>query len=96
MLLFALGHLLKLSDGAFAVRSADYPDCEGRNQQMWPARQQFRLALGERVRKMIDDGRLPILYESLDEVKDIFPAHCNSPLWHRTAFPTRLIGDVSS
>src|SRR5579864_7413520 len=86
MLLFALAHLLKLSDGAFAVRSADYPDCEGRNPEMWPARQQFRLALSERVQTMIDDGSLPNLYESLAEVKPIFPAHCN----RRLLAPDRL------
>jgi hypothetical protein len=73
---FSIGHVVRLRDGSFAVRSAEYPACEGRDLQMWPAREQFREALTERAREAIAKGDLPPLYQSLDEARASLPGHC--------------------
>ena len=46
---FAIAHVLRLRDGLYAVRSAEFPGCEGRDLELWPAREQFRQALSEHV-----------------------------------------------
>jgi hypothetical protein len=53
---FSIAHVLRLRDGTYAVRSADYPECEGRDVQVWPAREKFRVALSEQVAGMIEQG----------------------------------------
>ena len=75
MLCIAFAHLLHLADGTFAVRSSEYPEVEGRDSDRWSAREQFRHALGECVRRMIDQGRLPVLFDSVDEIKQSFPTY---------------------
>jgi hypothetical protein len=61
----------------YAVRSTDYPECEGRDVQVWPAREKFRTALSQRLSGMIEQGELPPgLYPSLEEVQSKFSAHC--------------------
>jgi hypothetical protein len=62
---FSIAHMLRLRDGMYAVRSAEYPSCEGHDLQAWAAREQFRHALTEQVRQMIQDGEVPRLYLSL-------------------------------
>jgi hypothetical protein len=76
MMLFAVAHLLRLSDGTYAVRSTDYPECEGRDKQIWPARERFRRALNERVEEMLERGERPALYWSAEEIQPFFEAHC--------------------
>ena len=73
---FSIGHVVRLRDGTFAVRSAEYPSCEGRDLQMWSAREQFRAALTARARQSIAEGELPPLYLSLEEARSDLPAHC--------------------
>ena len=80
MLLYALANQIRLRDGTFAVRSADYPECEGRSPQGWAAREEFRLSLGDRVPQMIEEGNVPILYRSLDEIAPIFKSHCRKQM----------------
>ena len=80
MLWYALANQIRLRDGTYAVRSADYPECEGRSPQGWAAREEFRRALGDRVRQMIEEGDVPILYRSLDEVAPIFKFHCRKQI----------------
>ena len=46
---FSIAHIVRLRDGTYAVLSADYPQCEGRDIQAWPAREKFRSALSEQV-----------------------------------------------
>ena len=67
MLWYALANQIRLRDGTYAVRSVDYPECEGRSPQGWAAREEFRRALRDRVRQMIEKGEVPILYRLLDE-----------------------------
>ena len=74
MVFLALAYVIRLRDGTYAVRSSDYPDCEGRSSQGWPAREQFRRVLADRVRQMIDQGEIPV--QSLDQVAPIFQSHC--------------------
>jgi hypothetical protein len=80
MVFLALAYVIHLRDGTYAVRSLDYPGCEGRSSQGWPAREQFRHILSGRVRQMIDLGEIPMLYESLDQVAPIFQSHCRKQI----------------
>jgi len=73
---FSIAHILRTRDGMFAVRSADYPACEGSDAEMWPAREQFRHAVSERVRDMIQQGELPPLCLSLEEAESLLGEHC--------------------
>ena len=75
MLCFAFANLLQLADESFAVRSLDYPEVEGRGRDGWSARERFRQALGEYVHAEIDQGRLPILFDSVDDIKHRFPEY---------------------
>jgi hypothetical protein len=77
---FSIAHVLRLRDGKYAVRSAEYPSCEGCDAQMWPAREQFRQALSEHVRQMIQDGEMPSLYLSLEEAESTFSEHCKTQI----------------
>ncbi|HEY6255372.1 MAG TPA: hypothetical protein VIY51_06215 [Xanthobacteraceae bacterium] len=78
---FSIAHILRLRDGMYAVRSAEYPGCEGRDFQMWPAREKFRAALSEQVREIIDQGELPpSLYPSLEEAESRFGAQCKTQI----------------
>jgi hypothetical protein len=76
MMLFAVAHLLRLCDGSWAVRSTDYPGCEGRDQQIWPARERFRRALDQCVAEMLERGGRPRLYSPAEEIEPFFAAHC--------------------
>jgi hypothetical protein len=87
MLLYVLANQIRLRDGTYAVRSADYLECEGRSPQVWAAREEFRRALGDRVRQMIEQGDVPILYRSLDEVAPIFKSHCRKQIPARDRLP---------
>jgi hypothetical protein len=74
---FSIGHVLRLRDGTYAVRSAAYPSCEGYDPQIWEAREQFRQALSEHVRQIIQQGEVPsALYLSLEEAESSFSEHC--------------------
>jgi hypothetical protein len=73
---FSIAHVLRLRNGMFAVRSAEYPSCEGHDLQVWPAREQYRQALSEHVRQMIQEGELPSLYLSLEEAQEVMSEHC--------------------
>jgi|HubBroStandDraft_6_1064221.scaffolds.fasta_scaffold1387078_1 hypothetical protein len=73
---YSIGHVLRLRDGMYAVRSADYPSCEGCDAQLWTAREQFRQALSEHVRQMIQQGEMPALYLSLEEAEATIGEHC--------------------
>jgi hypothetical protein len=73
---FSIAHVLRLRDGMYAVRSAEYPSCEGLDAEIWPAREQFRQALSEHVCHMIRHGEVPSLYLSLEEAEAIFGEHC--------------------
>src|SRR6516164_8887134 len=65
---FSIAHIVRLRDGTYAVLSADYPGCEGRDIQAWPARERFRAALSEQVHAMIGEGELPPgLYLSVED-----------------------------
>jgi hypothetical protein len=78
---FSIAHVLRLRDGMYAVRSADYPQCEGRDVQVWPAREKFRTALSEQVTGMIEQGELPpALYPTLDEAQSKLGVHCRMQL----------------
>jgi hypothetical protein len=80
MAYFSIAHVLRTRDGMFAVRSADYPSCEGRDFQMWPAREQFRQALCEHIRQMIQQGEMPSLYLSLEEAESSLREHCKTQI----------------
>jgi hypothetical protein len=73
---FSIAHIVRLRDGTFAVRSAAYPSCEGHDLQAWAAREQFRQALSEHVRQMIQEGEVPPLYLSLEEAEEDLREHC--------------------
>jgi len=77
---FSIAHVLRLRDGMFAVRSAEYPSCEGHDAQMWAAREQYRRALSEHVRQMIQEGEVPPLYLSLEEAESIFREQCKTQI----------------
>src|SRR5258708_29244266 len=77
---FSIAHILRTRDGMFAVRSAEYPSCEGRDVEMWPAREQFRQALSERVRDMIQQGEVPSLCLSLEEAEALLGEHCKTQI----------------
>jgi hypothetical protein len=77
---FSIAHVLRLRDGMYAVRSTEYPSCEGCDAEMWPARQQFRHALSEHMRQMIQQGEVPSLCLSLEEVQSIFSEHCKTQI----------------
>jgi hypothetical protein len=80
MLCFAFGQLIHLADGTFAVRSLDYPEVEGRGNDGWSAREQFRHALGECVQRVIDQGQLPILLDSVNDISRSFPKYSKNYL----------------
>jgi hypothetical protein len=73
---FSIGYVLRLRDGMYAVRSAQFPSCEGCDVQVWPAREKFRQALSEHVRKMIKQGEMPSLYPSLEEAESGLSKRC--------------------
>jgi hypothetical protein len=73
---FSIAHVLRLRDGTYAVRSLDYPACEGHDMDAWAAREEFRAALSEQVRQMIQDGEVPPLYLSLEEAGEDLRLHC--------------------
>jgi hypothetical protein len=73
---FSIAHIVRLRDGMFAVRSPEYPACEGHDLRAWVAREQFREALSEQVRQMIHDGEVPPLCLSLEEAEEDLSAHC--------------------
>jgi hypothetical protein len=73
---FSIAHIVRLRDGTFAVRSAQYPSCEGHDLQAWAAREQYRQALSEHVRQMIQEGEVPPLYLSLEEAEEDLSEHC--------------------
>jgi hypothetical protein len=76
MAYFAIGHALQRRDGLYAVRSTEFPACEGRDVALWTAREQFRQALSEHVCHLIQQGELPSLYVSLEEAEAILIEHC--------------------
>jgi hypothetical protein len=73
---FSIAHVVRLRDGTFAVRSPDYPACEGHDMDAWAARDQFRACLSQQVRQMIQDGEVPPLCLSLEEAQEDLPLHC--------------------
>jgi hypothetical protein len=77
---FSIAHVLRLQSGMFAVRSAEYPSCEGCDVQMWPAREQFRQALSEHVRQMIQQGEMPSLCLSLEEAESSLVQQCKTQI----------------
>jgi hypothetical protein len=77
---FAIAHVLRLRDGLYAVRSAEFPACEGHDLQVWPAREQFCRALSELVRQMIQQGEMPSLYLSLEEAEQALRAQCSTQI----------------
>jgi hypothetical protein len=77
---FSIAHVLRLRDGRLAVRSAEYPSCEGCDIEMWPAREQFRQALSEHVRRMIQQGEMPSLYLSLEEAESVLGEYCKTQI----------------
>jgi hypothetical protein len=77
---FSIAHVVRLQGGMFAVRSTEYPSCEGCDVQMWPAREQFRHALSVRVRHMILQGEMPSLCLSLEEAESTLIQHCKTQI----------------
>jgi hypothetical protein len=77
---FSIAHVLRTRGGMFAVRSAEYPSCEGCDAEMWPAREQFRQALSEHVREMIQQGEVPSLCLSLEEAQALLGEHCKTQI----------------
>ena len=73
---YSIAHVVRLRDGMLSVRSAEYPACEARDVQMWPARDQFREALTLRARAAIAKGELPPIYQTIEEARANLPAHC--------------------
>ena len=76
MAYFSIAHVLRRQDGMYAVRSAEHPACDGCGVSVWPAREQFRLALSEQVGQMIRQGEVPSLYLSLEEAQSSLSEHC--------------------
>jgi hypothetical protein len=68
-------HALQLEDGTYAVRSPEFPECEGRDGEVERAREQFGVALRQRVLQMIEAGTRPSLYR-YDELEARFAARC--------------------
>ena len=99
MLLFALAYLLRLQDGTYVVRSPDYPGCEGRGSEGWPAREQFRDALGDRVQLMVGQGEVPILYDLADNLAPVLSSlsrtQISAPDRYPSSHDTWLIVPVS-
>ena len=99
VLLFALAYTHRLQDETYVVRSLDYPACEGRNAENWPAREQFRHVLGDRVREMVEQGEVPILYDSADDLAPILSSRgmtqIAAPDRHPSSYDTWLIVPVS-
>jgi hypothetical protein len=99
VLLFALAYLLRLRDGTYVVRSPDYPECEGRSSEAWPARERFRDALGDRVQQMVRQGQVPVLYDSADNLAPTLSAlsrtQISEPDRHPSTYDTWLIVPVS-
>ncbi len=77
---YTIGHVLRLRDGTYAVRSVEYPSCEGCDAELWTAREQFRQALSEHVQQMIRNGEMPDLYLSLEEAESILSEHCKTQI----------------
>jgi hypothetical protein len=77
---FVIAHVMRLRDGLYAVRSAEYPACEGHDVQVWTAREQFRRALCEHVTYMLQEGELPLLYLSLQEAELMLPEQCRTQI----------------
>ncbi len=73
---FSIAHVLQRRDGMYAVRSTEYPACEGSDIALWTAREQFRQALCEHVAQMILVGEMPSLYSSLEEAESGLSAQC--------------------
>ena len=84
---YTIGHALRLRDGTYAVRSAEYPSCEGRDAELWPAREQFRQALTEHVREMLQNGEVPALYLSLEEAEASIGEHCRTQITEPDRLP---------
>jgi hypothetical protein len=99
VLLFAPACLLRLEDETYVVRSLDYPACEGRSAESWPAREQFRHVLGDCVRKMVEQGEVPILYDSADDLAPILSSlgrtQIAAPDRHPSSYDIWLIVPVS-
>jgi hypothetical protein len=99
VLLFALAYSHRLQDETYVVRSLDYPACEGRSAENWPAREQFRNVLGDRVREMVEQGEVPILYDSADDLAPILfsrgTTQIAAPDRHPSSYDTWLIVPVS-
>jgi hypothetical protein len=99
VLLFAPACLLRLQDETYVVRSLDYPACEGRSDESWPAREQFRHVLGDCVRKMVEQGEVPILYDSADDLAPILSSlgrtQIAAPDRHPSSYDIWLIVPVS-
>jgi hypothetical protein len=76
MAYFAIAHVMRLRDGLYAVRSAEFPGCEGRDVALWPVRAQFREALSGQVSAMIREGEMPPLFPSLEEAEAVLGQHC--------------------
>jgi hypothetical protein len=77
---YTIAHVLRLRDGTYAVRSVEYPSCEGCDAQLWTAREQFRQALSEHVQQMIQNDEMPVLYLSLEEAESIIGEHCKTQI----------------
>ncbi len=77
---FAIAHVMRLRDGLYAVRSAEFPACEGRDAALWPARAQFREALSGYVSAMIREGEMPSLFPSFEEAAAVLGEHCKVQL----------------
>lgn len=80
LFVFVLAYLVRLRDGTYAVRSPDYPGCEGRDPEPWPAREHFRRAISDRIHEMIEQSEVPVLYRSHYEIKPIFLSHCKTEI----------------
>lgn len=91
MVCFVLAYVIRLQDGAYAVRSLDYPDCEARNSQGWPAREEFRRTLRDRVHQMINQGQTPVLYDSLADVAPILNCIAGSRFPQQTGLRKPMI-----
>jgi hypothetical protein len=77
---YTIGHVLRLRDGTYAVRSVEYPSCEGGDAELWTAREQFRQAVSGHVQQMIQNGEMPALYVSLEEAEQILGEHCKTQI----------------
>jgi hypothetical protein len=87
---FSIGHIMRLRDGSFAVRSVEDPECEGRDLLVWPARELFRQAMTERAHQAIAEGELPPLYRSLEDARASLPEHCEIQIDEPDRMPNTL------